>query len=78
MNITSLRALMGGRDEVLRANVLDLAILVGNESARILKEPMATSLAPQNGATGGTSAHAHLPGVAGVDAMLRGNGRAQP
>ena len=32
---------------------------------------MATSLAPQNGATGGTSAHAHLLRVAGVDAMLR-------
>ena len=57
----------------MRANVLDLAILVRNESARILKEPIATSLAPQNGATGGTSAHAHLPRVAGVDAMLRGN-----
>ena len=28
MNITILRALMGGSDEVMRANVLDLAILV--------------------------------------------------
>ena len=32
---------------------------------------MAMSLAPQNGATGGTSAHAYLLRVAGVDAMLR-------
>ena len=41
MSITSLRALMGGRDEVMRADVLDLAILVRNESARILKEQIA-------------------------------------
>ena len=44
MNITSLRALMGGRDEVMRANVLDLAILVRNESARILKDLPPTQL----------------------------------
>ena len=35
---------MGGRDEVMRANVLDLAILVRNESARILKDLPPTQL----------------------------------
>ena len=74
VNITILRALMGGRDEVMRANVLDLAILVRKWICTHFERELYDKnhgYVPRSAKWGNGRDFAHLLRVAGVDVMLR-------